>query len=191
MGLVTAISDALRNVISSSLIIQGNTQQSDDFFPCYQYPLPAAPLHWGYDGFNSKFMNAAKPPSERHPGISAYGAGLPGNSEAQGKQTVWGECLLSVWGGGGTPEKSTVSNTSSCWRTPALGAGQNCHLLSVWMGLAAVAVFALFYTFFFFSSIFQLFPSDGQCTAHALFHMHPITIPLSMTTFFPFCRRET
>lgn len=85
MGLAAAISEALRNVISSSLIIQGNTQQSDDFFPCYQYPLPAAPLHWEYDGFNSKFMNAAKPPSERHPGISAYGAGLPGNSEAQGK----------------------------------------------------------------------------------------------------------
>lgn len=42
----------LRNVVSSSLIIQDNIQQSDDFFPCYQYLLPAVHLDWGKRGIS-------------------------------------------------------------------------------------------------------------------------------------------
>lgn len=91
VGLVTATSDALRNVTSGSLIIQGNTQQSDDFFLCYEYPLPAVPLDWGYDRFNLEFMNTAEPPSERHRRDCACGAGLPSNSGAQGKESLRGE----------------------------------------------------------------------------------------------------
>lgn len=45
-------SGALRNVVSSSLIIQDNIQQSDDFFPCYQYLLPAVHLDWGKRGIS-------------------------------------------------------------------------------------------------------------------------------------------
>ena len=40
------VSDAFRNVISSSLIILGNTHQTDDFCPCYRYPRPAVPFDW-------------------------------------------------------------------------------------------------------------------------------------------------
>ena len=40
------VSDAFRNVISSSLIIPGNTHQTDDFCPCYRYPRPAVPFDW-------------------------------------------------------------------------------------------------------------------------------------------------
>lgn len=79
------MSVVFRNVISSSLIIQGNTHQTDDFSPCYQYPRPAD--HWTGDceGFNSEFMNAAKPPSER---VNAYRAGLPGDPKAHGEGGV-------------------------------------------------------------------------------------------------------
>lgn len=43
-GLVTGVSEAPRECHSGSLIIQGNIQQSDDFFPRYQHPLPAVHL---------------------------------------------------------------------------------------------------------------------------------------------------
>lgn len=59
-----AVSGALKNVVSGSLIIQDNIQRSDDFFPCYQYLLPAVHLDWGREGFHSEFTNAAKAPSE-------------------------------------------------------------------------------------------------------------------------------
>lgn len=81
----TGVSAVFRNVISSSLIIQGTPIKLMTSLPCYQYPRPAD--HWTGDceGFNSEFMNAAKPPSERNPEINAYRAGLPGDPKAHGE----------------------------------------------------------------------------------------------------------
>lgn len=93
----------------------------------------------------------------------------------------------------GASLKNAATTPSGYWGIPALGTGQSCHWCSVHMRFAAVAFFlACSALFFFLSSIFKLyFLSGWLCKECALFPRNPITILFSMTTPFPFCRRET
>lgn len=83
-----AVLAPLRTLVSSLLIIQGNIQPSDDFFPCSQCLCQLFSWLGEYEGFHSAFIMQPNVPPRGAGGISADGTGQPGRGRAQEE----GEC---------------------------------------------------------------------------------------------------